>query len=139
MRSALSEEYAKPLPTLTKDNTPYWEGAKRNELQLQKCLSCNTSILYPRSICPKCGSSSIEWFKSKGTGTIYSYTTVHRATPAFKDDSPYVVVIVELSEGPLLVSNLVDYAPNQLKVGQEVKVVFDKVTEDFTLPKFSPI
>jgi len=78
--------------------------------------------------------------KGSGEGTIYSFSTVYRPPSAeFKDDVPYTVVLVELSEGPRMLSTLVDMAPDAVRIGQRVQIVYDRVTEAITLPRFRPL
>ena len=92
-----------------------------------------------RLTCPSCGLEEYEWIKASGKGSLYSYIVVHPPTlPVFKDDVPYPVVLVELEEGPRMVSNVVDCANEDLEIGMPLEVFFDAVTEDLTLPKFRP-
>lgn len=100
--------YTKPLPTMTDDGRPYWEALKQHRFILQKCRSCGKFQFPPRILCSHCGKRDVEWAQVKGTGTIYSFTAVHRPPdPAFQKDVPYLLVVVQLDEGPRLMSNLV--------------------------------
>jgi len=108
---------------------------KEKKIMLQKCKSCGAWLNPPRPMCPKCRSQESEWVPAKGTGRIYSWVTFNEAPhPAFK--TPYEAVLVELDEGPRLVSNMVDVRPEDLEIGMPVEVVFEEVAEDLTLPKF---
>jgi len=72
-----------------------------------------------------------------GRGSIYSFSTVYRPpSPEFKDDVPYTVVLVELAEGPRMISTLVDAAPETVRLGQAVEVVFDTIAPEAALPRF---
>lgn len=135
-------EYRKPLPVPTPETQPYWEAAKHHELMLPYCDPCRQFIFYPRPFCPRCFSWRVEWRKLSGRGTLYSYAIQYRAqAPGFQDDVPYITAIVELEEGPRMMSNLVavEPDPHQLQVGMPLEVVFDDVTEEVTLPKFRPV
>jgi len=88
-------------------------------------------------MCAQCHSFDIEWAKASGKGSIYSYTVAYRAAhPGFQHDAPYGIVIVELKEGPRLISRMVDTRPGELKIGMPVEVVFEDVTPEVTLPMF---
>jgi uncharacterized protein len=106
---------------------------------LPRCEACGRFHFYPRAQCPHCGSDRIEWSEASGRGTVYSFTHVHRApSPAFEKDVPYVVVIVELGEGPHLMSSLVNCKPGDVRIGQPVEVrYFDR--GDATLVAFEPL
>jgi hypothetical protein len=85
-------------------------------------------------------SAEWEWTRSSGRGRIYSFGVYHRVYhQGFRNDVPYVVVVVQLDEGPRLVSNLVNCAPEELKCDMPVEVIFEDVTEDTTLYKFRPL
>lgn len=129
-------EYAKPLPVPDGDTRPYWDAAKEHRLMIQRCQDCQRTIFYPRSVCPHCMSDRIDWIQASGRGTIYSYTVVHRSPAAFKDDVPYVVALIDLAEGVRLMSNVVECAPSDVRIGAAVEVFFDDVTPEITLPKF---
>ena len=132
-------EYKKPLPRPTAASMPFWEAAKRHELYIQRCGSCGAHIFYPREVCPECLSSDLQWLKVSGKGTVYSYTIAQAPThPAFVEDVPYVIAIVELAEGPHLTTNITGCQPDEVRVGMPVVATFDDVTPEMTLVKFRP-
>ena len=132
-------DYKKPLPRPTAASLPFWEAAKRHELQIQQCGSCGAHIFYPREVCPECLSSDLQWLKVSGKGTVYSYTIAQAPThPAFAEDVPYVIAIVELAEGPHLTTNITGCKPDEVRVGMPVVAMFDEVTPEITLVKFRP-
>jgi len=135
----MTEKYEKLLPRIDEMSRPYWEGAKRHELLLQKCEECG-HYRYPQGeTCPSCLSDRLEWVKVSGQGSVYTWTVFHQAYhPAYKDDIPYAVVVVELEEGPRMITNLVNCRIEDIKMGMPVEVVFDDVTEEVSLPKFRP-
>lgn len=129
--------YDKPLPIVDPDTEAFWSAAREHRLLLKFCTDCARFHFYPRALCPHCHSDAVEWQEAKGSGTVYSFTVARRpAGPAFKDDAPYVVALVDLDEGARMMSNIMGCAPEQVRIGQRVHVVFDDVTPDFTLPKF---
>lgn len=129
--------YEGPLPKPDRDSEAYWEAARRHELVLQQCLECNRFRFYPRLVCPNCLSDKFEWKRASGRGVIYSFTVVHRPpTPAFRDRVPYVLALIDLEEGVRMMSNVIECAPNAVRIGMPVEVTFDQVTDEITLPRF---
>jgi uncharacterized OB-fold protein len=130
----------KPLPRPTEDTAPYWEAACRGELRMQRCGDCGHVRFPPALLCARCLSEKHEWVQLSGRGTVFSWIVVHQSQhPAFNADTPYNVTIVELEEGPRLHTNLIDCPNDQIRVGMPVEVVFDKVSDEVTLPKFRPL
>ena len=126
-----------PVPIPGPETQIFWEGCKEGEFRLQKCDDCGKVIFYPRALCPKCMSDKLSWIKSSGKGEIYSYSVHHRgATPAFK--TPYVVALVDLEEGVRVMSNIINCDVNDVKIGMKVKVTFESLTDEISLPKFEP-
>lgn len=133
-------ETKKPLPVPTPETQHYWDGAKAGELRLQRCKDCSKVYFPPRPFCPECASRAVEVFKASGKGTLYSYIINHRPAPGFEDEGLYAIAVVELEEGPRLMSNIVDceQTPEALQLDMALEVTFEKVNEDITLPKFKP-
>ena len=123
------------LPPTTALTQPYWEGCKAGELKLQRCNVCDKCQFYPRNICCHCSATSLEWIKASGEATVASFTVVRRgiseAYPA-----PYIVALVDLAEGPRMMSNIIDAEPEQVSVGATLTVDFDAWSEDIDLPVF---
>ena len=127
----------KPVPALRGEEKVYFAEAKAGRLVYQRCRACQSAIFYPRTVCPHCMSEDLEFVPSAGRGTIYSYTTLYRAGhPAFAADVPYTVVLVDLDEGVRVLADLVGSSPEDVAVGLPVDVLFDAVTDDFTVPRF---
>lgn len=136
----MADEYRKPLPEPSDTSRPFWEGARAHELRLQRCHDCGKHIFYPREICPFCLSERLDWIVASGKGKVYSYTVVRRAMhPAFKEDVPYVLAIVELDEGPRLSTNIIGADPERVRVDMPVRAAYDDVTPEVTLLKFEPL
>ncbi len=133
--------YRKPVPMITPENERYWQGCKQHELWMRYCNACAKPYFYPRDICPMCGGRDVDWKKLSGRGTIYTYAIVHRPPmPGFADDVPFVTSIVQLDEGPRMMTNIVGVEPDpaRIKVGMPVQVTFEDITDEISLPKFRP-
>jgi len=132
-------EYAKPLPEITDDNRPFWEGLRQRRLVMQKCGGCG-HLRYPISRwCPRCLSEDCEWTPLSGRGEVASTIVFHQVySKAFADDVPYNVSLVQLDEGPRMFSNVVGVPPSDVAVGDRVEIVYDDVTDAVTLPRFQP-
>lgn len=129
----------KPLPMPNEDTAPYWEAARQGELRMQRCLDCGWVRFPPSLLCPRCHSERAEWSKMSGRGTVFSWVVVHQSQhPAFNPDAPYNVAVIELEEGPRLHTNLVECANDRIRIGMPVEVVFDRINDEVTLPKFRP-
>src|SRR6188472_1515456 len=97
----------RPLPVPDALTAPYWKAVQEGRLDLPRCIDCSRFHFYPRATCPHCGSAKLEWQTVAGKGTVYSYTVVHRPpSPAFAAEVPYVVAVIELEEGPHLMSSV---------------------------------
>jgi uncharacterized OB-fold protein len=129
----------KPLPEPTPISQPFWEATRKHVLSIQRCEACKDYVFYPRSLCPHCGSAELVWTQVSGCGEVYSFTVARRPTMfAFQDEVPYVIAIVELDEGPRMTTNIVGCAPESVRIGMRVEVVFEDVSHEITLVKFQP-
>jgi uncharacterized OB-fold protein len=130
---------SKPVPAITPEMRPFFEGARRRELRVQRCTACGTQRFPARAICSDCLSTDSEWVSVSGRGEIFSFNVMHQVYhPGFAREVPYAVVVVKLVEGPKMVSNLVGVQPQDIRVGTPVRVVFEDITDEVTLPKFVP-
>ena len=136
----MAEDYRSPLPRPTPDSKPFWEGCKAHELRLQRCRACNEAYFYPRNVCPSCLSSDVEWFRASGRGKLHTFSVVHTAGKYPPLPLPFVLAVVELEEGPRMMTNLVGVAadPAALRCDMPVVVEFANVTDEVTLPRFRP-
>jgi hypothetical protein len=129
-----------PLPVPTPETRPFWEAARRHELCLQRCRACRRYVFFPRAACPHCLGADLEWRRVSGRGTLHTFTVVHRGQRGFPLGPPYVIAIVELAEGPRLMTNLVGVEPDptKIRIGMPVEVVFEDVSPEVALPRFRP-
>jgi uncharacterized OB-fold protein len=129
----------KPSPPVDPWTKPYWAAASEHKLLLQYCPACAKHIFYPRRYCPFCDSDQLDWVESAGKGKVYAFTVVcNNAPSAFIADMPYVIAIVKLTEGVQMMTNIVGCNPDEVRSEMAVEVVFEKLNEEITLPKFRP-
>jgi uncharacterized OB-fold protein len=130
----------KASPVATPDTEPYWVGVAQDRLMMQRCLACNRYYFYPRDICPRCLSRDVRWEQMSGRGTLYSYVICHRPAPGFADDVPYALALVDLEEGPRMMTNLVGVPldPSRIELDMPVTVVFETRGDGVRLPQFRP-
>ncbi len=131
-------EETRIIPTPTPESQHYWDGARAGELRLQRCNACDKAFFPPRKHCPECGARDVAVFKASGRGTLYSYVINHLPSPGF--EPPFAIAVVELEEGPRLMSNIVecDQTPEALELDMALEVTFEKLNDDITLPQFKP-
>lgn len=130
-----------PLPVPDEITRPYWEAARRGELAIQRCQVCRRYFHPPEVICTACGAEQLAFEPVSGRGTVYTYCVMYdRRVHGFTDRVPYVSLWVELVEQPLLivVSNLVEAGPEDVRIGLPVEVTFERLTDEITLPQFRP-
>jgi hypothetical protein len=133
-------EYKKPLPAANLWSKNFWEGAKHHKLLLQKCNRCGVINHPPYPFCGECMGEEFVWIQSSGKGKLYTFTvTKMAAPPAFAEDVPYVVAMVDLEEGVRMLTNIVNCDPASLRCDMDVEVAFDNITSEVTLPKFKPV
>jgi hypothetical protein len=135
----METNYNKPLPKIDEINRPFWEATHRSELRLQRCSDCR-HVWYPAApSCPKCMSTSVKWSPMSGRGTVWSFIVYHHSWHrGFEKESPYNVAMIELEEGPIVITNLVGVGNEDIKIGMPVEVTFEPVSEEVTLFKFKP-
>lgn len=133
------EQAGRPLPDTRGAAGRFWAAAARGHLEVQWCDRCQQGIFPPRAVCHRCGNPEVTWREVPGRGTVYSYTVVRRArSPYFQGKEPYVVALVDLDAGGRMMTNLVDVAPDQVRVGMRVSVTYEAVTDQIGLPLFRP-
>jgi uncharacterized OB-fold protein len=128
----------RPLPAITPETRHFWEGARAGELRLQRCTVCSHVYFPPRPFCPQCAAQHIQVFRASGRATLYSYVIHHRPTPGFTP--PYSIAVVQLEEGPRMMTNIVDIeqTPEALQLDMPLEVTFERLTDEISLPLFRP-
>lgn len=128
----------RPAPVADHDSAPYWQALHDGRLLVQRCQNCHEFQLYPRDRCLAC-RGPVAFVEASGRGTIYSFTVIRQnyARP-FRDWIPYVVALVDLEEGPRVMTNLVDCDPDAVQVGMPVEARFEVVSDDAGIALFTP-
>jgi uncharacterized OB-fold protein len=128
----------RPLPEPTPETLHFWEGTRAGELRLQRCDQCRHVYFPPRPFCPKCASRKVSVFAASGRAKLYSYVIHQRHAPGFAP--PYAIAVVELDEGPRMMTNIVGcpQTPEALQLDMPLAVVFEKQSDAITLALFKP-
>jgi uncharacterized OB-fold protein len=130
-------EEVKLIPQVTPELKPFFDAARHHQLAVQKCDNCGKLRFPPAPLCLACDSPRSSWVAVSGRGTVFSFTVMHRAYhPAFK--APYTLAVIELDEGVKITSNVVGIEPSRVKCGMAVEVMFDRLSDEVTLPRFRP-
>ena len=122
---------------INSDSSEFWAACDAGVLTLRHCRACDHLFHYPRLCCPLCSGQELDWRTAAGTGVVYSHTTVHVpfTGPDWTDQLPYTVVLVDLSEGPRMLSRLSPEQPREVLSGDLVVVDFVRIGER-SLPFF---
>ena len=126
-----------PVPTpLTQ---VYWDACLNHKLLLQQCRDCGQYQFYPRIFCTSCTSRNVSWIRATGRGEVQTWTVVR--TPlaeAYAAETPYLIALIRLDEGPVMMSQLTECAPEQVTRDMHVEVLFRAWSEQITMPVFRP-
>jgi len=134
------EDMKKPLPIPTKWSQPFWDAAKQHRLVLKKCGKCGFIDHPPYLYCTNCHADEHEWIEASGKATLAAYAINVFGVPfPFWDDLPFVVALIDLQEGPRMISNIVECDHDKLENGMELEVLFDDVSGEISLPKWRPV
>jgi uncharacterized OB-fold protein len=128
---------ARPLPTVSLESEPFWAATRDRRLVLQWCANCDATVQFPRSFCPRCQQSSLEWREASGSGTVYAVTVEHRPE-AMGEEKPYAVALVDLDEGARFMTNVVGCEPDAVAIGMAVRVTWEELEDGRNLPQFKP-
>jgi uncharacterized OB-fold protein len=128
----------RPLPQPDNVSAAYWEAAARGELLYQECPACAHRQLYPRALCTSCAAEPA-WRRASGRGTVHTFTVIRQnwAEP-FGDLVPYVVAIVELEEGPRMMTNITNCHPEDVHIGMAVEAYTVPVEDGLGMPFWRP-
>jgi len=131
-------ESKRPLPVPTPETKHFWEGTQQGEIRLQRCDDCAKVYFPPRPFCPACASRKVSVFAASGRARLFSYVIHHRPAPGFTP--PYAIAVVELAEGPRLMTNITgcEQTPEALVLDMPLEPDFAKFSDDITLPLFRP-
>ncbi len=119
---------SRPVPQPDEVTRPFWDACRHRQLRFQRCGVCGHRWLPASVVCPRCWSATTEWIPASGNATVFSFAGYRRAYhPAFEALLPYVVAVIELAEGPRLISNVIDAVPEDIRVGMNVQLDFIEV------------
>ena len=129
---------SRPVPAPNPLTAPFWEAAGRGELVVPECSACGLRFFVPEPACPRCLSEQWEYVACSGRGTVYSVTVVHRSPgPGF--ETPFALAVVDLDDGPALLTHVVGGDPGEVGIGMPVRVVFRRLTDVIVLPYFTRV
>jgi len=127
------------IPQANLDTKPFWDGCAEGKLLLQRCSGCRAYRHPPAPICPNCLSEDHDWVPASGRGAVYTFVVVREARAKGWDKMvPYVLAVVELEEGPRMLTNLANVAPEKVAIGMPVEVAFAALDGTTQLPLFQP-
>lgn len=128
-----------PVPAISPETEDFWAATAKEKLLLRRCNRCDTIIWYPRALCPVCSGFDTSWSEASGSGIVYSFTVVHRSTTdGFRESTPYIIAYVELTEGPRVMTNIVNCESDTVKIGMPVQIVFHDTGKGCALYRFKP-
>jgi len=127
------------LPNPDHETQEYWDAARDGRLLIKRCAACGKAHFYPRPFCPHCWSNDVSWEEASGRATLYTYSIVRRNDlPPFNERVPYVAAVVDLDEGPRMMTNVEGCAEDDLEIGMPLVVDFRVETDEVTVPVFRP-
>ena len=136
----MSDHSGKFFPVAKPGTKAYWEACRRHELQIQRCNDCGSFQFYPRIFCTHCSSRAVEGVTASGRGEVVTWTIVERAvSKAYAADAPYVIALIELQEGPVMMSKVVGCEPESVQKGMAVEVCFEDWSEEVSMPIFAAV
>ncbi len=129
--------YMMGLTEVSPETVGYWAGVRERRLLIKKCTACG-KLQHPRRLfCLACRCDAFEWVETKGTGTVYTFSTVHRApTEAFAKEAPYTVGILHLDEDVYFFSRIIPNAGGEVRIGAPVRLEFRDVGVSGPLPVY---
>jgi uncharacterized protein len=128
---------SRTFPRPTKISAPFWKACHERVFQMQKCDSCHQFVWFPMYMCPHCGNMEMSWTELSGRGTVYSLSLIiDPVSAACAPDGPLTVALVELDEGPVMMTNIIGEGAEDVAIGDRVSLVFQQVSDDVTLPVF---
>ena len=137
MSTAPAAAPERPMPTLTRESQPYWDGLREGKLMLQHCAACGKVRHYPRPVCPHCFSMESRFKEAPRGGTVHTWTVCHHPFNFFfKPQAPYIVALVDMDAGVRINAPMRGVDAANLRIGQPVWLQFEPVSKNVTLPFF---
>lgn len=127
-------------PPVTETTEPFWAATRDRVFLLQWCVDCEEAIWFPREVCPRCMGSALEWRPASGDGVVYAMTVENKpSNPAINGGERYVIALVDLAEGPRMMTNVLGCPPDDVTVGMAVQIAWDELSDGRNLPVFEPV
>jgi uncharacterized OB-fold protein len=127
-------------PVVEDESREFWEGLCDGRLLIKHCTACGAFHYYPRPFCPTCWSDDVEWYEASGRATVYTYSTVYvNDLPPFGPQVPYVAAVVELEEGPRMMTRLIDCTKDDITLGMPVEVTYTDLDDELKIAVFRPV
>ena len=124
-------------PTIEPESQEFWDGLKDGKLLIRRCGSCGEAHYYPRPFCPKCWSTDVAWEQASGEATVYTYSTVFvNDLPPFGPQVPYVAAVVDLAEGPRMMTRVVGVPDDELAIGMAVRFITAPLDDELNMAVF---
>lgn len=139
----MSDSYTSYLPAKpphpTVETQPFWDATAEGRIDLAVCDDCGFIPFYPRLMCSECQSTDMTWTTMSGRGTVYSYSVTRAGVSrTWKEHLPFVLAYVQLDEGPIMLTNIVQCDPELVEIGMAVTAVFDDTGEGTAIIRFIP-
>lgn len=126
-------------PLIEDESAPFWDGLREGELRIKHCNACGAFHFYPRPFCPTCWSDDVEWHVASGDASVYSYSTVYvNDLPPFGPQVPYVAAVVDLAEGPRMMTRLVGCTKDDITIGMAVTFETAPLDDELNMAVFRP-
>jgi uncharacterized OB-fold protein len=131
---------SKPMPSPTPTTQPFWDALRKHTIRIQYSPSAGRYVFYPRVLAPGTLADDLQWREISGAGSLYTFTVSYRAVaPHFADDVPQILAVVQWDEGPRFSTEIVNAAPDGLRVGMRVQPVFtDYPDTGVTMLRYEP-
>lgn len=128
-------ENLRPRPHVSPDTAFFWDAALEGRLVVQRCVQCRTLEHPPAPACPRCHSFDLVPEVVSGSGVVETFT-IHHHPPVPGFETRPVVALIRLSEGPLMLSNIVGDDAENVQIGDSVQVTFVRLAPDYVIPQF---
>lgn len=126
-------------PTVDVDSESWWAAVQDRRLMVSRCAACGRKWVHPRPFCPHCWGEDIDLSAATGKARVYTWSVIHQNAAPFDSRTPYVVAMVDLDEGPRLMTVLEDCPPERVQAGMDVAIAFRDDDDGFTVPVFRPV
>jgi len=126
-------------PRITADTRPFWDALRERRFITTRCAGCGRVSFPPRLLCPACFSAEREWIALSGRGVLYAFTRHHIAPRAFIPEAPYITAMVDLDEGPRILTRIENAVYEELEIGQAVSIGYKNLTDEIPFFFFEPV